>query len=97
MGAGSVACSGARPSMASRAERGVCDVATHVRAVVVAVDGSILMIRSSTPLGKARPTMSWNESVGLSSNVKVSHSSLFVAVTCPAATLAMPVPASVDG
>eukprot|EP00966_Prymnesium_polylepis_P292630 6758137-Prymnesium_polylepis.1 len=78
------------PAWPPRPERGVCDVATYVRAVVVAVDGSILTIRSSTQLGNARPTMSWNESVGLSSNVEVLHSSLFVAVTCPAATLAMP-------
>eukprot|EP00966_Prymnesium_polylepis_P271643 6275899-Prymnesium_polylepis.1 len=76
--------------MASHPKRGVCDVATHARAVAMAVDGATSTIRSSTPLGKARPTMSWNESVGLSSNVQGSHSSLFVAVTCPAATLAMP-------
>eukprot|EP00966_Prymnesium_polylepis_P237201 5485944-Prymnesium_polylepis.1 len=60
----------------------------------MAVDGSTSTIRSSAPLWKARPTMSWKDSVG-SSSVHVSHSSLFVAVTCPAAILAIPVPASV--
>eukprot|EP00966_Prymnesium_polylepis_P040729 945293-Prymnesium_polylepis.1 len=60
----------------------------------MAVDGSTSTIRSSAPSGKARPTISWKDSVG-SSNVLASHSSLFVAVACPAATLAMPVPASV--
>eukprot|EP00966_Prymnesium_polylepis_P229429 5309036-Prymnesium_polylepis.1 len=73
-----------------------CTVATHERAAAMAVDGSTSTICSMTPSVKAMPTRSWKDSVG-SSNVHASHSSSFVVVACPAATLAWPVPASDGG